>query len=194
MIADPMAASSRPQSTQLNFLRVDFLRGIAGNLKSREIRFQGQVRAIYGPVDAWEQELFANGASALPEGTVTLECENLQINEDPLAHRMAATRAGAPKAGPFELKAQGNVRIEGGASQQGSFTAIADTATYNQDKDVFVLQGNGQAPASLHLKSKDGTTGTPSSGVITYYHKTGRVTASDLKPSTVTFPGQPPRP
>lgn len=193
MLANP-AAAPRSENTQLNFLRIDFLRGIGGNLKSRQLEFHGQVRAIYGPVDAWEQELFANDAGGLPEGTVTLESETLQINEDPLAHRAATAQPGAPQAGPFELKATGNVRIEGGAAAQGDFTAIAHTASYNQDKDVFVLQGNAQAPAALHLKSKDGTTGAPSFGTITYYRKTGRVTASDLKPSTVSFPGQPTRP
>ncbi|MEX2168868.1 MAG: hypothetical protein WD851_06135 [Pirellulales bacterium] len=194
MLADPAVPAPRPENTQLNFLRVDFLRGIAGNLKVRELRFQGQVRAIYGPVDAWEQELFANEAGGMPEGTVTLESEELQINEDPLAHRAAAAQPGAPQAGPFELKAEGNVRIEGGTAEHGKFTAIAHIASYNQDKDVFVLRGNGQAPAALHLASKDGTTGAPSFGTITYYRQTGRVTASDLKPSAVSFPGQPPRP
>jgi lipopolysaccharide export system protein LptA len=191
--ADPALAPPRPQNPQLNFLRVDFLRGIAGNLKSRDLRFEGQVRAIYGPVDAWEQELLANDAGGLPEGAVTLESESLQINEDPHAHRIAAAQPGGAKAGPFELKAQGNVRIEGGTAEQGDFTAIAYTASYNQDKDVFVLQGNAQAPAALHLKSKDGTNAAPSFGTITYYRKTGRVTASDLKPSTILFPGQPAR-
>jgi hypothetical protein len=189
--ADSTLASSRPQNSQLNFLRVDFLRGIAGNLKVRQLQFEGQVRAIYGPVDAWEQELFANDAAGLLAGAVTLESEMLQINEDPHAHRIAVTLPGAPQAGPFELKAEGNVRIEGGDAEHGDFTAIAQTATYNQDKDVFALQGNTQAPAALHLKSKDGTTGAPSFGNITYYRKTGRVTASDLKPSSVSFPGQP---
>ena len=194
MLADPAVAAAGPKNTQLNFLRVDFLRGIAGNLKVRELRFQGQVRAIYGPVDAWEQELFANEAGGLPEDTVTLESEELQINEDLVAHRAAAAQPGAPRAGPFELKAEGNVRIEGGTAEHGKFTAIAHSASYIQDKDVFVLRGNGQAPAALHLASKDGTTGAPSFGTITYYRKTGRVTASDLKPSSVSFPGQPPRP
>jgi lipopolysaccharide export system protein LptA len=184
------AASVTDSGTKLNYLRVDFLRGISGNIKSRTIIFQGHVRAIYGPVDAWQQELFANGPGGIPAGAVTLESEELQVNEDPIAHRIAATQPGAPAAGPFELKATGNVRIEGGDAAQGRFNATAHSASYNQDKAVFILEGNGQLSAMLHLTGKDGITGAPAAGKITYYRETGRVKVDNLRATPVTFPGQ----
>jgi hypothetical protein len=89
--AIPAAAASAKQpaanSAQLHFLCVDFQRGLDGNVLTKEIAFHDRVRTIYGPVDAWEQELDVNHPETLPPDTITLSSDDLNVNEDPIAAR-----------------------------------------------------------------------------------------------------------
>ena len=79
---------------KLHFLRVDFQQGLAGNLINREITFLTRVRTVYGPVDAWEQELDGNRPELLPPDTITLTSEQLRVNEDPLCRQPSQCSAG----------------------------------------------------------------------------------------------------
>ena len=47
------------------------------------------VRTVYGPVDAWEQELDLTRPDSLPPESMTLSCDELRLNEDPLAAQAA---------------------------------------------------------------------------------------------------------
>lgn len=136
---------------KLHFLRVDFQRALAGNLIHRELRFVERVRTVYGPVDSWEQELDGSRRDQLPPDTMTLACDDLAINEDPQAVR-AAVNPNEPdkrKIGPVQLRATGNVRIDGQSEAEGRFGASAESASYEQSKDVFVLEGSEGTPATL---------------------------------------------
>jgi hypothetical protein len=100
----------------------------------------------------------------------------LRINEDPIA----AATAASPQAshsrplGPVQLEAKGNVHIDGQSESQGIFGAIADRATYEQAKDVFLLEGATRTPAQLWLRRYPGEQVTPlSAGRIRYDRSTG---------------------
>jgi hypothetical protein len=138
-----------PRSTSLQFLRVDFQAGLKGNLFTREIEFHERVRAVYGPVDAWEQELDMNRHEPLPPSSITLTSNRLRINEDPVAAAAARARGDGGAVGPVQLHAEGNVRIDSESPTQGKFAATAERAAYEQAKELFILEGTDRTPATL---------------------------------------------
>jgi hypothetical protein len=147
------------RNTRLQFLRVDFQDRLAGNLFTRELSFFTRVRTMYGPVDAWEQELNADRPELLPPETLILTSDELGINEDPLAvrnrPRQLAQIAGQP-FGPVQFRASGNVRIEGQSPAQGAFTATAHRVSYEQGKELLILEGTDRAPATLWHRERLG--------------------------------------
>jgi hypothetical protein len=172
--------------SKLHFLRVDFHRGLAGNLYTRELTLFERVRSVYGPVDAWEQELDASRAETLPPDAMTLTCDELRINEDPIAARSAPTTT-APESqpiGPIQLQASGNVRIDGQAPGQGPFSAQAGRASYEQAKDVFLLEGDGRTPATLWRAGQQGA--PPAARMIRYDRRTGDVSVSGIQYIEIT--------
>jgi hypothetical protein len=136
---------------KLHFLRVNFRRGLSGNLVTRELTFKEDVQAVYGPVDAWEQELDASRPEGLPPEAMTLASDEMRINEDPIASRTGTIPPNGQKKtiGFVQFKATGNVRIDGHEPTRGPFSAQADEASYEQAKDTFVLQGSGRTKATL---------------------------------------------
>jgi hypothetical protein len=160
--AMPSAAASAKQPAanpaQLHFLRVDFQRGLDGNILTKEIAFHDRVHTIYGPVDAWEQELDANHPETLPPDTVTLSSDDLNVNEDPIAARNKVEKEGqgSGKLGPVQLRATGSVQIDGQSPGQGVFAANAASASYEQLKELFVLEGTDRQPATLRHQSQVG--------------------------------------
>ena len=175
----PGATQPKAKEPELRFLRVDFVQGISGNMNQRVLRFHRRVRSVYGPVDDWQQELPLYDPDRLPPDSVTLACETLSVNEDPMGPQ---PQPGAKKKlGPIELVASENVEIEGRSDKQGLFQAQATTASYSQRKDLFVLQGDGQHDAVL--RHRDAQTGqfveTPA-GTIMYWASEPRVQLRDI--------------
>lgn len=167
--------------SKLRYLRVNFQRGLTGNLHQKAIRFEERVRGVYGPVLAWEQELPVESPGGLSPDSVALACDALQLSEDPAARYSA----GAPRQGlgPLEARAIGMVRIEGVTGDQGaSFTAEGASASYTQLKEIFVLEGDASRSATLWVR-KDAVS-EPARSVarkISYDRRTGRVKAEDIR-------------
>jgi hypothetical protein len=195
----PTSSLQPPASSQrLHFLRVEFNRGIRGNLHQRELTFAGRVRTVYGPVDAWEQQLDPDQAAGLSAGAVAVRCDELTVSEDP-AHRRASApvpaRAGSlggignGKFGPIELLASGNVKIESSDDKNQSIKATAERVSYDELKDVFVLEGNGRTSATIIYASGPG--GQPQQAEarkITFHRGTGAWQAEDLRGVDFTPP------
>lgn len=183
---------------RLHFLRVNFQNGIAGHLHQRQLTFLGRVRTVYGPVDAWEQELDLRHPEQLPPSAVTLKCAELTVSEDPAAQQGPATAVnsgatlplgglGQGQFGPVELLARGDVTIEGTTDQQQRFKAIAGRASFNQFKDVFVLEGDGNTSATIYMWRGVGTAPQQSSArKITYWRTTGEIHAQDIRSIDLT--------
>jgi lipopolysaccharide export system protein LptA len=166
---------------KLHFLRVDFQSRLEGNIYTRELTFYDRVRTVYGPVDAWEQELDAARPETLPPDAMTLFCDRLRINEDPVAARLApAGPSGDSRPmGPVQLQALGNVRIAGQSPTQGAFSAQAARASFEQAKDVFILEGDGRTPATLWRTGQRGS--PPAARKITYVRSTGQITVDGIQ-------------
>ncbi|MGI9428461.1 MAG: hypothetical protein ACR2NM_07380 [Bythopirellula sp.] len=172
-------ASAKPQAAQrLRFLGVQFIRGIVGNLHSRQIKVVGDVDAVYGPVDAWEQRLSLTKRGMPGPDTIWINCQRLGVAESPLA-RLNRNQPG--KLGPLELLAEGNVTIEGPAGDRGNFTTRSQRAKYEQTKKTFILEGTNQDPASLILQEYRGAPTSPTSArKIIYFQETGNVKVEGL--------------
>ena len=169
---------------KLHFLRVDFQRELTGNLYTRELRFQDRVRTVYGPVDAWEQELDGSRPESLPLESMTLACDKLELNEDPLSVRAASNpyEVSNRPLGPVQLRANGNVQIDGQTAAQGTFGARADSASFEQAKDVFLLKGTTRAPAQVWQRRGAGDNSPPySAQTIRYVRSTGEVSGKGIQ-------------
>jgi hypothetical protein len=162
--------------SKLYFLGVDFQQGLVGNLYTRELTLFDRVRTVYGPVDSWEHELDVARPETLPPETVRLLCDELRVNEDPIAARAAA--AAAPDSdsrplGPLQLQAQRNVRIDGQSAERGPFVAQGGRASYEQAKDVFLLEGDPRTPATIWYAGQTGP--PPAFRKITFNRSTGEL-------------------
>jgi hypothetical protein len=177
-VPGPAAKSLSSSDAKLRFLRVDFQQGLEGNLINREITFLARVRTVYGPVDAWEQELDSNRPELLPPDTLTLTSNKLRVNEDPqtATHRARTMQAatGSP-LGYVQMAAEGNVKIDGDSPQQGKFSATAERVSYTQAKEQFILEGSNRIPATLrHIVPATGQQVDNSAGKIIYNRLTGQ--------------------
>jgi hypothetical protein len=170
--AAPQAA---PSGSKLHFLRVDFHSGLDGNMYTKELTFHGRVRTVYGPVDSWEQELDPTRPQSLPPESITMTCDDLRLNEDPLAARAQANQAnpanpaGRPM-GDIQMQARGDVRIDGQTLSQGEFSIQANRASYEHVKKAFVLEGDTRTPAKLWRRTQTGVTSPPLEARKIYYN------------------------
>jgi hypothetical protein len=164
-----VAAATNP--SKLYFLRVDFHTNLDGNMYTHELTFHDRVRTVYGPVDSWEQELDPTRPESLPPDSMTLTCDNLRLNEDPIAARAATTpnKNPGPSASPLgglkmeaiQLQAKGDVQIQGQTQSQGDFRIQADRASYEKSKEAFILEGDARTPARLWRRPQAGANAPP---------------------------------
>ena len=165
----PAAQPDPDAADRLTFLRVTFERGITGNLTKKEVTFADQVKAIYGPVDTWEQKLEADDPALLgPQGAI-LTCDQLTVRQMPSAQAKAR--------GSVELEALGNTVVE-----NVSYEAKAHRLTYAEEKDLLILEGNGRSAAELKYQAQKGAPPkTAMAGKIMYWTKTKITNISDAK-------------
>jgi len=188
MLTSPQSAAqaasppSRAAGAKLHFLRVDFQQGLTGNLVLRDVAFHQRVRAVYGPVDAWEQELDPTRPEGLPPQAMTLSSDTMRISEIPMAVRTSVNQpAGQGNLiGPIQFRATGNVCIDGQEPKRGAFRARADEATYDQLKETFNLLGTSRTPATLWWSGQQGAPAAAQS--IRYVLSTGDYQINQLQP------------
>jgi hypothetical protein len=158
------AAPANSAGSKLYFLRVDFHSGLKGNMYTRELTFHDRIRTVYGPVDTWEQELDLSRPETLTPDSMTLTCDALRLNEDPLAARAMTAAPNDPDKrpiGPVQMHASGNVNIAGQIPSQGDFSVQANRASYEQSKDSFILEGDTRTPAKLWRRNSAGVNSPP---------------------------------
>ena len=164
--ADPPA--SGPDEDRLDYLRVDFIRGITGNLHQREIRFEQQVRTVFGPVGNWQETIDVDSPQRLGQNDVLLNCDTLRL-----------AQIGEPRDGrqPVEVTASGNTVVE---SQQ--FWARSHRITYVQAKDLLVLEGDGRSDAQLWRQEQVGGERTRAAArKILYWRGTNQIEMDDAR-------------
>lgn len=161
----------------LRYSRLDFSDGVSGNVNQRVVRFHGRVRGVYGPVNTWKEELPLYAPGRLPSDTVTLACETLEVNEDPLTRPVEKN-----KLGMLEVRAMTNVEIEGRSEKSGIFQAEAVMASYSQAKDLFVLEGDGRQNAMIRSWDHQGREGFGGGRKLEYNRTTGESRGVDVAP------------
>lgn len=166
----PGAGNTSRSGQHLGFLHVDFRRGVQGNLHQRRIEVSGDAKAVYGPVDSWQQKLEISLRGKPGPETVWITSGRLGVAQNPLS------RLNQNGVGAVELFARDNVTIEGRAGKRGTFTAKAQRATYDQLKTMFVLEGDTTRPAELYLQEYEGAPTTSNSArKLIYNQSTGEV-------------------
>jgi len=167
-VGQPPASTTAPPSAGLVFLRVDFQRSLTGTMQTHEMKFHDQVRAVYGPIQGWNQTLTYESASQFPEA-VRLRCDELAVMESP----------GAPNAtrNPFELAATGDTLVEG-----KQFTAHCRRLSYAEAKDLLVLEGDGRSDAELTQRQTPGSSDSRAAArKILYWRTANRVEVDDAR-------------
>ena len=126
---------SPAEADGLQYLGVVFQEGIDGNLNQRQVNLNRAVRAVYGPVSSWNDQLDID-PSPRPDGpAVLMSCDRLTVSQ---------VGAGPLDQTPVELRAVGNTVVE-----HRDYVAYAHQVKYSQDKDLLILEGDGRSKVEL---------------------------------------------
>ncbi|MBN2476662.1 MAG: hypothetical protein JXB62_18775 [Pirellulales bacterium] len=139
----PGAAPRRDGNQRLG-LHVRFQDRITGDVKNRQLTFHEQVRVTFAPVDSWEATLDVDRPEEVGPGGAVMRCRQLSVSE-----------LRGPAGTSRELEAVGSVVVEG-ITEDGNFTARAARMTYDEAKDLLILEGDGHSDASLFRQQQIG--------------------------------------
>jgi hypothetical protein len=131
---------------RLTYLNVQFQGPITGNVNDHEVTFHDQVRTIYGPVLAWEDQLNFDKVQDLGPDDELMNCDQMTLRQGAIVQQ-----PGQPDRRPMEMEAVGNVSVEG-----ATFRALANRMTFAEAKDLLVLEGDGRAQAELYRQERVG--------------------------------------
>ncbi|MEN6404988.1 MAG: hypothetical protein ABFC77_00800 [Thermoguttaceae bacterium] len=156
------ASSSGGNPDQLYNMRVKFEKSVTGNVLQRALKFEDRVVVTYAPVNDWDAMLMTEDPDKLGRDGVVVHCDQLDVSHivPPLGGRRS-----------IELAATGNA-----VAESSVYTARAQRITYEEAKDLLVLDGDGRNPAELFQQTQPGV--PPEHVVmqkILYWRKTGQV-------------------
>jgi hypothetical protein len=161
-------ASTAPPADKLYCLHVTFQKSITGNLGNAgalqhgKLIFSDRVRTTYAPVDNWDAILTATDSQRLGPDGIAARCDQLSV---------AQTLTPIGRRPSIWLEAEGNTRVEG-----ADFTARGSRITYEQDKELVILEGDGRNNAELWQQSQAGAARVPiAARKISYWRKTKQV-------------------
>ncbi len=155
------AAEDDEDDAPLRYLNVRYEGSLEGNLHQRQMTFLHDVRTAYAPVDSWGVTIDPNDFASLGPRGVLLSCRELTVTEMPLP-------TGEGRA--TEMVARGNVEVEG-----RTFSARAPRMTYDDVKQLLILEGNGWAHAELyHQKQVGAPWSEVEAGRVLYWISTGQ--------------------
>lgn len=170
---DSTAAGAKPNPTPgrrgLQFLQSTFQEELSGNFKQRHLRFHGQVETVYGPVDDWDESV---DPDRLGPEAFWMRCDLLGVRQTPEAEGAKPT---------YELDALDDVQLEG-----REFSGAAARLSYNQAKDLLVLEGDGRADARLVRQPQPGGNASRyAARKILYWRSFDRVKIEDARQAEV---------
>lgn len=177
--ADPTDTASPAPAIPLHgagpktYLRVRCQGPVSGNVLKREVSFNEQTRAVYGPVGSWEASLDLNDPDVLDDRGAVLGCDRLTVAQ-------MAVPGGEPS---LELAATGNTVVEG-----RTFMARGARVSYAQSKDLLILEGDGRNDAELFRQmTLGGQTNRAAAKKIHYWPKTKRVNMDGIRGGEFEF-------
>jgi hypothetical protein len=95
--------------------------------------------------------------------------------------------------GPIQLRADGNVKIDGRSATGGRFVADGVTGSYDQSKQVVTLEGDGRYLANVSAQRRPNEPAYPLSGkMISYSMITGLPVVDGFHNAEFTLPAAPP--
>lgn len=165
----PAAPRLMNEEVELRHLHVDFVRGVGGNLHSKTVKVIGNVEAVYGPIESWDQRLTMTPGGDPGPDTIWITCDELGVTESPMA------RINGANARQVELDAIGNVVIEGQDKARKMFNATGGSARFDQSKGLFILEGSDTAPATITQQDYLGAPMSPQSAHRLEYNQNSGV-------------------
>lgn len=139
-VAQPLSPDA--SSPKLHGLYITFRRSLSGNLQNRSVTFHGRVRSSYAAVQSWDAVLNTDNPDVLgPQGMI-LQCDAMTVREAPAPLKDRRS---------VELEAAGNAVVD-----NTSFTATGARITYDQAKDLLILEGDGRNNARVYRQTRPG--------------------------------------
>ncbi len=126
------------EKSGLTYIHVHFDRQLIVNQTTEEIAILGNLRSVYAPVTSFEQSFNPDQPNNLPEGSVRLHCERIDLvrNNAPFASKPTS-----------QFIATGNAHI-----QSDTIDSQADKIVYRDNTDILTLSGNGGRDVLLKLR------------------------------------------
>jgi len=170
-------AANQNSDAGLSFLRVDFLSHVSGNIHRKDATFHKIDRAIFGPVNSWEEELEPKSPTTMRTSDILLRCDQLTVAQ--------LSQGQGNDSG--EIMATGNAEVQG-----RMFHASADKITYTTAKKLLTLRGNGRNDVQLiHQKQIGGSRETIAAGTIEYWPEIPKLKITDGKEASSGFQSNP---
>lgn len=167
-----------PEKETINFLRVDFRERISGNMKTKELTFHEQVKAIYGPVPDFRTRLDTLNPDLTDEDRFLLTTDELTVRQ--------VSRPNLPASMELET-GLGDTTIEG-----QKFEAWASRLTYDQSKELITLYGDGLTEAWIsHVARVGELRKQTQAGTIQYSKKNQTVTVGNFRHLDLSGMSQP---
>ncbi|MFQ5731967.1 MAG: hypothetical protein ACE5KM_08425, partial [Planctomycetaceae bacterium] len=132
-------AASRPRKSEWDYTRIDFADRSQGNFQKRYTRFRNRVDVVYGPV---QRPPHVIDPDELPDGGGWMRCRELLVTQFAKTETQPAF---------MTLRGEGNSEVEG-----MKFHARADTITYNELRDLYVLRSLGRRDATIWRQTEVG--------------------------------------
>jgi hypothetical protein len=170
--AQPGAPAGNPN--QLNCVHVKFQGPATGNFQRKLLVLHDQVRTAFAPVASWDAVISTENPDQLGPNGLVSGCDQLSL-----------ARVIAPLAAKetTELVALGNATVEGKTRTDGkNFMARGQRISYDEAKDLLILEGDGRSLAELFMQAQHGDpVSRYSTQTIRYWHKTGAVDTSGMR-------------
>ncbi len=151
---------------RLTYVQIDFQRQLQGDLRQHVVAFQDRVQVLYGPVSSWNETLQAH--SVLGPDQVLLTCDQLTLAEGIVAaEREAIDR---------DVSSRKYLYRRTGVHRAG------ERVSYEQAKDLLVLEGTARVDAVLSHQSRVGAPRSEHAArKILYWPRTQRVEVDDAR-------------
>lgn len=147
----PADASKPPAPPELKLTRINYMERLYSNNSKRTATFYGGVEVINLPTDNIDQVVDVDKP---PKGCLYLRCDLLKV----YSHKLADGRTSQ------EMDAMRHVVV-----QSQEFWGVADRVTYDESKDLVIMEGGEGGKATLYRERFVGASGDKLRGKKIWY-------------------------
>jgi hypothetical protein len=165
----PPGAAPATGPKSLQYVYVECERGFEGDYLKRTVAFIDRTVALFAHAPTWEVQYRPAEAAALPEKHVTLRCDRLDLRQ------ALVPGSGASPLYYLEALASGNARLD---SKERS--ADAQRISFDESKDLIILEGDGRNDVRLETISATGSKGVINAGKVKVWRKDGKLEFENL--------------